>query len=453
MNKTAKEENHNFQKILKFIIPSLLGVFLFMIPIPWNGSLTIPVAIFSKLIISLLGEYLPIISVVIISISAALAIISKIFKPKFIINNKYLNGLFNVSPLWFSLRIIGAILAIITIYKFRFDFIYSDSTGGTLLYSLLPTLFAVFLFAGLLLPLILDFGLLEFVGTLLSKVMRPIFSLPGRSSIDCITSWLGDGTIGVLLTSKQYEHGFYSKKEAAIIGTNFSVVSITFCLVVIAQVGLEDMFVPFYITVTFIGIVAAVITPRIPPLSKIPDTYINGEKKKDNEIIPENHTTFSYGISKALEKVNNNKGMKEFLIDGIKNVLDMWIGVLPVVMGMGTIALILAEYTHIFEYLGLPFIPLLKLLHIPDAALASKTLIVGFTDMFIPSVIGSTIANPMTRFIVACTSVTQLIYMSEVGGLLLASKIPVNIKDLFIIFLERTLITLPIASLIAHMLF
>ena len=131
----------------------------------------------------------------------------------------------------------------------------------------------------------------------------------------------------------------------------------------------------------------------------------------------------------------------------------MWIGVLPVVMGMGTIALILAEYTHIFEYLGLPFIPLLKLLQIPEAALASKTLIVGFTDMFIPSVIGSTIANPMTRFIVACTSVTQLIYMSEVGGLLLASKIPVNIKDLFIIFLERTLITLPIASLIAHMLF
>ena len=111
MNKTAKEENHNFQKILKFIIPSLLGVFLFMIPIPWNGSLTIPIAIFSKLIISLLGDYLPIISVVIISLSAALAIIAKIFKPKFITNNNYLNGLFNVSPLWFSLRIIGAILA------------------------------------------------------------------------------------------------------------------------------------------------------------------------------------------------------------------------------------------------------------------------------------------------------------------------------------------------------
>ena len=41
------------------------------------------------------------------------------------------------------------------------------------------------------------------VGTLLSKVMRPVFNLPGRSAIDCIASWLGDGTIGVLLTRKQ----------------------------------------------------------------------------------------------------------------------------------------------------------------------------------------------------------------------------------------------------------
>ena len=44
----------------------------------------------------------------------------------------------------------------------------------------------------------------------------------------------------------------------------------------------------------------------------------------------------------------------------------------------------------------------------------------------------------MTRFIIACVSVTQLIYMSEVGGLLLGSKIPVSLKDLIIIFIQRT---------------
>ncbi|MGN1029487.1 MAG: YjiH family protein, partial [Bacilli bacterium] len=59
----------------------------------------------------------------------------------------------------------------------------------------------------------------------------------------------------------------------------------------------------------------------------------------------------------------------------------------------------------------------------------------------------------MTKFIVACTSVSQLIYMSEVGGVLLGSKIPVSLKHLLIIFVERTLITLPVIVLIANIIF
>ena len=104
----------------------------------------------------------------------------------------------------------------------------------------------------------------------------------------------------------------------------------------------------------------------------------------------------------------------------------MWIGVLPVVMAMGGIAVMIAEYTTFFQLLGMPFIPLLELLRIPEAVQASQTLVVGFADMFIPSVLASSIESEMTRFIIAATSVTQLIYMSEVGGLLLGSKIPVK---------------------------
>ena len=55
------------------------------------------------------------------------------------------------------------------------------------------------------------------------------------------------------------------------------------------------------------------------------------------------------------------------LIEGIKNVLDMWMGVIPVVMAIGTLALIIAEYTPIFKILGLPFTPLLELLRVPEA--------------------------------------------------------------------------------------
>ena len=132
----------------------------------------------------------------------------------------------------------------------------------------------------------------------------------------------------------------------------------------------------------------------------------------------------------------------------------MWLGVLPVVMCLATIALIIAEYTSIFQILGTPFIPILKLLNVPEAVAASQTLVVGFADMLLPSVLAAnTITNEMTKFIIASVSVTQLIYMSEVGGVLLGSKIPVNLKELLIIFIERTLVTLPVIVLIANLLF
>ena len=439
---------------LKFIIPSIIGILLFIIPIKHKGDVTIPIAILSGMLVDFLGEYLVYIITGTLVISAILSLIATLFKPKFIINNKLLNSLFSTTHLWLASRVVGGIFGILAAFQIGPEMIISLDTGSFVLHDLLTVLFSIFLFAGLFLPLLLNFGLLEFFGALLTKVMRPLFKLPGRSSIDCITSWLGDGTLGIMLTNKQYEDGFYTEREAATISTTFSAVSITFSLIVINTVGLGNMFVPFYLTVTFAGIFAAIIVPRIYPLSKKKDTYYNGETKKLDESIPEGYTALSWGYEQAIIKARKNSSISEFFIEGAKNVLEMWFGVLPVVMCMATIALIIATYTPVFKILGLPFVPILYLLQVPEALQASQTLVVGFADMLLPSVVASTtITSEMTRFIVAAVSVTQLIYMSEVGGVLLGSKIPVNIKELIIIFIERTLITLPVIVLIANFIY
>lgn len=95
----------------------------------------------------------------------------------------------------------------------------------------------------------------------------------------------------------------------------------------------------------------------------------------------------------------------------------------------------------------------MNLLGVPEAAEAAQLMVVGFADMFLPAILGAGIESEMTRFVVATMSVTQLIYMSEVGGLLLGSKIPVNIFDLIVVFLLRTVIALPIVVGVAHLLF
>lgn len=450
---TSLSSSPPIRSMLGFIIPSLLGLFLFVIPIPWNGEVTVPIACLAQILRQILDGSLVVGAVILTAIATLGAIVQRLFKPKALMRYHLWRALFDISTFWFIVRMFGFLFALCTYLKIGPDWMISEDTGTMLLDSLIPGLVVVFLLAGLLLPLLIDFGLLEFVGMLMTKIMRPLFTLPGRSSINCMASWLGDGTIGVMMTSKQYEAGYYTKREAAVIGTTFTAVSITFSFIVLSNVQLGHMFLPFYVTVTVAGMIAAIIMPRIPPLSRKPDTYETGVTPIKEELVPSGVKPWRYGLELATEKAKSQKGILSFLKSGSKNVLDLWISVIPVVMAVGTAAVAIATYTPVFEWLGRPFELLLAWMQVPEAAAASQTVMVGFADMFLPTVLAGDIQSDMTRFIIAALSVTQLIYMSEVGGLLLSSKIPVKMLDLLLIFLLRTLITLPIIVGAAHLLF
>ncbi|WP_350607879.1 YjiH family protein [Pseudoalteromonas sp. MER144-MNA-CIBAN-0113] len=448
------QKSYDLKVWLVFLIPSLIGVFLFMTPVPSGEIMTIPIAVMAKAIQALFSEIALGLIATIICITGVMSLIFSVFKPKSLTKFRLLNHLFNVSWIWLVTRLFGMAFVLLTYFQVGPHAITSENTGLLVLKDLLPVLFSVFILAGLLLPLLLNFGLLELAGTLLTKVMRPLFGVPGRSAVNCVASWLGDGSVGILMTARQYEDKYYTQREAAIIGTTFSAVSITFCLVVIGQVKLEYLFAPFYLTVCLAGVVAAIIVPRLPPLRFKKDVLIDGEEPDGNaELVPEGKTLFKHSLDVALTKAEKAPGLKGTIEEGLHNAFDMVFAVLPVVMAVGTFALIIAEYTPIFQYLGMPFIPFLELLQIPEAEMAAQTIMVGFADMFIPSILAAgSIESDVTRFIIAAMSVTQLIYMSEVGALLLGSKIPVNIFELFVIFILRTLVTLPVIALMAHWL-
>ncbi|WP_197720367.1 YjiH family protein [Slackia heliotrinireducens] len=432
-----------------------------MIPVKFNGEITIVVKILADALAGLMEGFLPVLCVIIVTISAILGVAS-LNHPSFLRTYPIIDKTFSTTPVWAVIRVIGAILIWLTFLGVQagdddtgiIHMFTESGAGGFVLSDLLTVLVIIFFLAGLLLPLLLDFGLLEFIGALLTKFMRPVFNIPGRAAVDCITSWVGDGTLGVMLTCNQYESGYYSAREASVISTTFSAVSITFSIVVLSQVDLMQYFGLYYLCICLIGIVCAIILPRIPPLSMKKDDYLV-EGNAMPEDLPEGFdSSAAYGIHLAVQRVDGHRGIVQFFESGLKNACGMWFGVMPVVMCIGTFALVLANNTPIFDYLGLPFMPLLNLLQIPEAVDVSKTMIVGFTDMFTPSVIAAgCIESPMSRFIVAVVSVTQVIYLSEVGGLILGSKIPVNLLELFVIFLERTLVSLFIVAPIAHLIF
>ena len=441
---------------IKFITMSLLGIILFLVPIPvvqdGKQQTTLPIAFLAGLLKDWLGGIMPILIVTIITVSGILTILcSTIYKNK--LNPQGLmSSAFNVKIGWLVLRVLAVFFSWLTFLNIGPEMIKSEDTGGLVFSSLLPTLVAVFLFAAIFLPLLMEYGLLELLGPIFRPIMRPLFTLPGRSTVDNLASFIGDGTVGVLITSRQYGEGYYSRREATVISTTFSVVSITFAIVIAETIRMQDQFFYFYLTVVISCLIAAMIMPRIWPLKNIPDEYAKEvSEEARNEQLPEGKTALKYGFDLATEVGIKSQGFKEFLISGFKTVVDMWFVILPVVMSIGTIATIIANYTPVFEIIGKPFVPVLELLQIPEAHEASQTILIGFADMFLPSILIEGVQNDVTRFVIGALSISQLVYLSEVGGVILGSKIPVSISKLFMIFLIRTIITLPIIALLAHL--
>ena len=438
-----------------FITMSLIGVVLFIVPINTDDGIKVPIAMLANWLGGVTSPFIHWFAYIVFIIGAVGSIVMHFVPLKG--QRTLVDSLFRVHWFWTIMRVLAVVFATTYVFQIGPEGLRSDDTSGTLLSpdgGLVTMMFSLFLFAGLLLPLLTNYGLLEFFGSMMVKVMRPLFKIPGRAAIDCLASWVGDGTIGVLLTAKQYEDKNYTGREAAVIATTFSVVSITFCLVVLETIGLNDYFLQFYGSVILIGIILAFIMPRIYPSRGKKDTLIDGSTLPDNfEDTPKGFTPFTYGLQNALNKAEQNKNLSKMFAHGFKNVLEMWFAVTPVIMSFGTIALVLATYTSVFNILGMPFEPILNWLQIPFADEAAQTMIVGFADMLLPSILGSGIESEMTRFFIATISVTQLIYMSEVGGLILGTKLPIKLWDMFIIFLIRTIISIPIVAIIAHIIF
>lgn len=316
--------------------------------------------------------------------------------------------------------------------------------------SLSGTLFCIVLGFSFILPFLTDCGIMEFLGVLLRPVVRPLFHVPGRASVDLMASWFGASNAAVILTREQYMKGFYTKREAGYIMANFSLVSIPFCLLVADTVGIANLFPAFYLCICVVGIILAVIIARIPPIRTIPDTYQEQAGKQLHEEVPQEKGILNYALEISCKRAEgfNAKGV---LASGMEVVMGMVFDLIPIVIAWGTIALVIATYTPVFNWVSYPMGLYMKLFGMKEAFAAAPATLVRFTDMFIPALLLGSISAVKTKFIVGVLSLVQIIYLTEVGTIIIKSEIPLNLWKLFVIFMERTLIAIPLIVLFANL--
>lgn len=438
------------QELCRFVIPSVLGTVIFLLPIKWQGNMTILIGIITDILQVFLAPVITTMVAGAILLSAVFSTIRRFLKPDWIVKNERWNGLFSCNTFYYICRVLGAVFAVMVYLKTGFKVVISPDTGGTML-NLLKTITVWFMAASFLIPLLMDFGIMDYVGTMLRKVTRPVFRLPGRAAVDLLASWLGSNTVGAVLTIKQYERGYYTAREAIVIACCFSAVSLPFSLVIAAMIGVEHLFIPFYLIVTITGTVSAAMMIRIPPLRLYPDVFCPdvGKQVKEEEI--EGYTMHQWALKLAVEKAAKGPGLKQILVSGLDTFMGIVFQTAPIVMAFGTIACIVENYTPVFKWLSVPFGYYLQLFGIEDAFSVAPATIIGFIDMFLPSVLLAGVVSLKTRFILGALSLVQIVYITEIGSILISSKVPIKLKDLCFIFIEKTLLALPIIVLLTKL--
>lgn len=165
--------------LLKFIIPSVLGILLFLVPYSVGDTINIGMGLAADWPRELLSDVLPAIVTLVLVTSVALTLYVKAVKPGRAQESAW-GQLFDVAPLWTVMRGLGAIFALMTFFQVGPEFVTAAFTGGVMLNDLAPVLLTFFFFAAILLPLLVDFGFMEFIGSLLRKPFRD--RLPAANS-------------------------------------------------------------------------------------------------------------------------------------------------------------------------------------------------------------------------------------------------------------------------------
>lgn len=438
------------KNLLKFLACSTIGVMAFLVPIPQGESFTTSIDFFKNALQQGLGGHLTWIVTLIILSSALISTLDFIWKPGVIRNNHYLSKAFVTTPFYLVSKIVGAVIVGMVVFQVGPDLVISGATGGTMV-GLSETLFCIVVAFSFILPFLTECGIMEFLGVLLKPVVHLLFRVPGRASVDLMASWFGASNAAVILTSDQYTRGFYTQREAGYIMTNFSLVSIPFCLLIADTLGITSLFPAFYLTICVVGFILAVIMARIPPITSLKQEYKEGVSPATDEEVPPGTKRMTHALEQSCARAQAFS-VKDIVSSGLEVAANMLFDLIPIVVAWGTFALIIAEHTPIFTWLSYPVGVYLDVLGVEYAYQVAPATLVGFADMFIPALLVQGLDSVKTKFIIGVLSLVQIIYLTEVGAIIIKSEIPLKFGKLLVIFLQRTLLAIPLIVLMANLL-
>ena len=435
--------------ILKFLIAFLIGGVFFLLPVPYQGEVTVPFDIAVSTLTETFPDAVGVYSLAIIVAGGVLTTLAMVSDEAV---GGYDLSYFETSGVFWALRIAGLLLAPVMFFKLGPEWLHTPGTGGLMWGTLVYSVGVIIPIGAIFITIFVELGGLEFVGTLARPIMRPLFKVPGRAALDSLASWVGSYSVGLYVTRNVFEQGGYHKRDVFTISTCFSTVSIGFVGVVAATLEMLPQFPLIFGAYFFCVVVTAVILVRVPPISTMSEEYI---AEPDPEVAfsgtPADY--FRLAVSEAVGKAKEGETFAQAAKRGFVDGLKLTSLILGTILAVGLAATLLSAHTPVFDILGRPLTPVIAALGIPNAEVVAPATIVGITEMYVPVLLVTETAMK-ARFFVGVLAVSQLIFFSSVGPMVMDmfSDVPIRFRDLVALFVMRTIILVPLIAGITHAL-
>jgi len=449
---TMVAPDNNANGLLKLLVLSGLGVFFFFIPsIPVGESMQTFMVFSVGIVRGWLRPILPMLVLLAVYLLIIQCLLAKFQGEKFPLLKRLYGSVKNYSIVLYC---IGAALGTLVYLQAGPPSLLAKGVGG-LGMGLAGTVIVTIIIAGMMVPLVAEFGLLELVGTFIEPFMRPLFKVPGYAAIDATASFVANPTVGIFFTNKLYNEKKYSTREACAIATNFSFISLGFFAVMCTAANIMDHYGSVVLTSFVLSFVMAFIIIRIPPIRTMPDTMIDGTERdrKTEEKTSFGPALFVRGFHAGVQKAGEApffEIMKRYLVE----VTIFSQKIAAYILCLSIITLWLEQSTPLFIYLGMPFEPFIALLQIPNAGEIAPGMILGLAEVALPATYISGMAIPVkSAFFVVVVSGLQIIMFSNSAVSIMESDIPLGAGKLIGIFLVRTVVAMPLVAVAAHLLF
>ncbi len=436
---STKSVIYSISNLLKFFIMSLIGIFMFFVPVFISGKESIMVDHAVTAITTNFPLFATLLSMGFIVIGGILPFYKKTW------NNNRVTLIFSL------LKLLSIVPACMVFFMYGPEWLLRDDMLPFLFTKIIIPVGIIVPIGSMLLTFLTGYGLMEFIGVIMHPIMRPVFKLPGRAAINAVVSFVGSFSIGIILTNKIYKEGKYTMKEAAIVAAGFSTVSASFMVIVAKASGLMGVWNLYFWSTFIITFIVSAITTRIWPLNKIPDTYVDG--KQFEEPKAEGHL-MATALREGLIVANDSEPIAKKMWMNFRDGFLINLRLVPTIMSIATMSFIVIKMTPVFDILAYVFYPFTWLLQIAEPFLLAKACAIVGADMFIPALIVAGAGAPMeTKFAAAVISVSSILFLSGPIPIILATEIKLSLKDMIIILLERTLLTLLFVVPLAKLLF